>query len=134
MAVRVRTPTVQVSAAHGHLLLLRQYFSFAKDPDGDRVTLKPGKSAYADLARTHAGPSAKAKYLQVSTTGGNGVGRAGRSWGRHRLGAAGQFRAPATSVRYQPRVASSVASSGVGRWPKDRSNAEESTICGSVCW
>ncbi|WP_063788573.1 hypothetical protein [Streptomyces chattanoogensis] len=30
-----------------------------------------GKSAYADLIRTHAGPSAKVKYLQVSTTGGN---------------------------------------------------------------
>ncbi|MFJ3950409.1 DUF4232 domain-containing protein [Streptomyces sp. Je 1-4] len=45
---------------------------FAKDPGMHGVTLKPGKSAYADLVWTHAGPSsAKAKYLQVSPTGSN---------------------------------------------------------------
>ncbi|MFI2185184.1 DUF4232 domain-containing protein [Streptomyces sioyaensis] len=44
---------------------------FAQDPGAHQVTLKPGKSAYADLVWTHAGPSAKAKYLQVSPSGGN---------------------------------------------------------------
>lgn len=45
---------------------------FAKDPGAHRITLKPGKSAFADLVWTHAGPSsAQAKYLQVSPTGGN---------------------------------------------------------------
>ncbi|MEJ8652287.1 DUF4232 domain-containing protein [Streptomyces sp. MS1.AVA.3] len=45
---------------------------FAKDPGAHQVTLKPGKSAFADLVWTHAGPSsAQAKYLQVSPTGGN---------------------------------------------------------------
>ncbi|MFI1304216.1 DUF4232 domain-containing protein [Streptomyces sioyaensis] len=44
---------------------------FAKDPGAHQVTLKPGKSAYADLVWSHAGPSAKAKYLQVSPAGGN---------------------------------------------------------------
>ncbi|MFF3743326.1 DUF4232 domain-containing protein [Streptomyces kronopolitis] len=47
---------------------------FAKDPGAHRVTLKPGKSAYADLVWSHAGPSAKAKYLQVSPTGSNAHG------------------------------------------------------------
>ncbi|WP_433859588.1 DUF4232 domain-containing protein [Streptomyces kronopolitis] len=47
---------------------------FAKDPGAHRVTLKPGKSAYADLVWSHAGPSVKAKYLQVSPTGGNAHG------------------------------------------------------------
>ncbi|MFF3542941.1 DUF4232 domain-containing protein [Streptomyces platensis] len=45
---------------------------FAKDPGVHQVTLKPGKSAYADLVWTHAGPSsAQAKYLQVAPTGSN---------------------------------------------------------------
>ncbi|MGW7486133.1 DUF4232 domain-containing protein [Streptomyces sp. NPDC054786] len=45
---------------------------FAKDPGAHQVTLKPGKSAFADLVWTHAGPSsAQAKYLQVSPTGSN---------------------------------------------------------------
>ncbi|MER0484883.1 DUF4232 domain-containing protein [Streptomyces sp. Edi2] len=45
---------------------------FAKDPGAHGVTLKPGKSAFADLVWTHAGPSsAQAKYLQVSPTGSN---------------------------------------------------------------
>ncbi|MGW1787889.1 DUF4232 domain-containing protein [Streptomyces tubercidicus] len=44
---------------------------FAKDPGVHQVTLKPGKSAYADLVWTHVGPSEKAKYLQVSPTGSN---------------------------------------------------------------
>ncbi|MFE1174043.1 DUF4232 domain-containing protein [Streptomyces sp. NPDC058773] len=48
---------------------------FAKDPGVQQVTLKPGKSAYADLVWSHAGPSsAQAKYLQVSPTGGNAHG------------------------------------------------------------
>ncbi|GES28161.1 DUF4232 domain-containing protein [Streptomyces angustmyceticus] len=48
---------------------------FAKDPGARRITLKPGKSAFADLVWTHAGPSsAQAKYLQVSPTGGNAHG------------------------------------------------------------
>ncbi|MFI0262588.1 DUF4232 domain-containing protein [Streptomyces sp. NPDC017056] len=45
---------------------------FAKDPGVHRVTLKPGKSAYADLVWTHTGAgTAHAKYLQVSPTGSN---------------------------------------------------------------
>lgn len=45
---------------------------FAKDPGAHGATLKPGKSAFADLVWTHAGPSsAQAKYLQVSPTGSN---------------------------------------------------------------
>ncbi|REK89279.1 DUF4232 domain-containing protein [Streptomyces inhibens] len=45
---------------------------FAKDPGAHPVTLKPGKSAFADLVWTHADASpAPAKYLQVSPTGSN---------------------------------------------------------------
>ncbi|PBC86872.1 MULTISPECIES: DUF4232 domain-containing protein [unclassified Streptomyces] len=47
---------------------------FAKDPGAHRITLKPGKSAFADLVWTHAGPSVRAKYLQVSPTGSNSHG------------------------------------------------------------
>lgn len=47
---------------------------FAKDPGAHGITLKPGKSAFADLVWTHAGPSVQAKYLQVSPTGSNSHG------------------------------------------------------------
>ncbi|MFH8409037.1 DUF4232 domain-containing protein [Streptomyces sp. NPDC018019] len=45
---------------------------FAKDPGVHRVTLKPGRSAYADLVWTHTGAdTAPAKFLQISPTGSN---------------------------------------------------------------
>ncbi|MGW7575940.1 DUF4232 domain-containing protein [Streptomyces sp. NPDC054765] len=48
---------------------------FAKDPGAHQVTLKPGKSAFADLVWTNTGVStAHAKYLQVSPTGSNSHG------------------------------------------------------------
>ncbi|MFI5523752.1 DUF4232 domain-containing protein [Streptomyces platensis] len=56
---------IKTTAQHGDTY-------FAQDPGVHQVTLKPGKSAYADLVWTHAGPSsAQAKYLQVAPTGSN---------------------------------------------------------------
>ncbi|MGW3008191.1 DUF4232 domain-containing protein [Streptomyces sp. NPDC001219] len=56
---------IKTTAQHGDTY-------FAKDPGMHGITLKPGKSAYADLVWTHAGPSsAQAKYLQVAPTGSN---------------------------------------------------------------
>lgn len=57
---------IKTTARHGDTY-------FAKDPGVHPVTLKPGKSAYADLVWTHTGANtAHAKYLQVSPRGGNG--------------------------------------------------------------
>jgi hypothetical protein len=45
---------------------------FAADPGVHTVTLKPGASAWADLAWTHIGENtANAGYLQISPTGSN---------------------------------------------------------------
>ncbi|MGW8556826.1 DUF4232 domain-containing protein [Streptomyces tubercidicus] len=74
-AERTRTPRPSVEAGRSFTEVLRLPEKRELMTDDDAWSayrrLKPGKSAYADLVWTHAGPSEKAKYLQVSPTGSN---------------------------------------------------------------